>query len=91
MSVEYIPQTLQIKDRYPSRSLEFQMVIFLKLQSVTRSVTICLEGLVDVAAFYWLTSMVEKKSITYHLYIFGAINSKFKFLRRLKNVLTTKN
>jgi hypothetical protein len=22
-------------------------------------VTICLEGLVDVAAFYWLTSMVE--------------------------------
>jgi len=31
-----------------------------------------------------------KQSITYHLYIFGAINSNFEFLRRLKNVLTTK-
>jgi hypothetical protein len=31
-----------------------------------------------------------KQSITYHLYIFGAINSNFIFLRRLKNVLITK-
>jgi hypothetical protein len=34
---------------------------FLTLHIVleTRTVTICLEGLDDVAAFYWLTSMVE--------------------------------
>jgi hypothetical protein len=55
-------------------------------------VTICLEGLADVAAFYWLTTHEYggKQSITYHLYIFGTINSNFKSLRRLKNVLTGK-
>ena len=44
-----------------------------------KSVTIYLENLADVAAFNWLTSMPGgKQPITYHLYIFGAINSNFK-------------
>jgi len=37
-------------------------------------VTICLEGLADMAAAH---EHGGKQSITYHLYIFGAINSNF--------------